>query len=809
MGNGHLPRSQERFMMSLRWFAAFGLALFLAAPAAHAQRGGLHVGYVYPAGGKQGSTFEAVIGGQFLGDVDHIYVSGGGVQAKIVELVRPITGREINELRIMMDELLARRAVVHDDFKALQNYRSFKGGKNAKNTKADKPDSAAADKEIEELKKKYAHATWTAADDRQIAEIRKKMSGAVRKPANPAISEILVLEMTVAADAAAGRRELRVGTPSTISNPLVFHVGQLPEFSAKASKSITEQKSAIAKTAVLKSHKKEAEMEITLPAVVNGQILPGAVDRYRLTARKGQRLVISAAARELIPYIADAVPGWFQATLALYDAQGKELAYVDDFRFNPDPVLYYVIPADGTYAIEIKDAIFRGREDFVYRITVGELPFLTGIFPLGGRAGQQTTVEAQGWNLAADRLTIDGRGGVPAIRGVEMRQDGFVSNSLPFAVDTLPECLEREPNDAPDKAQPVTLPVIVNGRIDRPDDTDVFRFQGQAGQEIVAEVLARRLDSPLDSVLTLTDAGGRQLAYNDDFDDKGAGLITHQADSYLRATLPADGTYYLRIADMQHQGGPEYAYRLRISPPRPDFDLRIVPSGLVSRLTSTVIATVYALRRDGFDGEIALALKDAPPGFTLSGGRVPAGENLVRLTLNAPAAAQSQPCNVRLEGRATIDGREVAHPVVPADDMMQAFEYRHLVPAQELKVAVTGRRGARARFKILNDMPIKIAAGGTARVKVDAPASKFLDNVRFELSDPPPGIAIQGTSPAPAGVEIILRCDAAAAKPGLKGNLLITVAPEKSRQPTKGKSKSPKEQARLILPAVPFEVVAP
>ena len=170
--------------------------------------------------------------------------------------------------------------------------------------------------------------------------------------------------------------------------------------------------------------------------------------------------------------------------------------------------------------------------------------------------------------------------------------------------------------------------MIVNGRIDRPGDTDVFRFEGKAGQEIVAEVYARRLDSPLDSLLTLTDAAGQQLAFNDDFEDKGAGLITHQADSYLRATLPADGTYYLRIWPTRSiRAARSMRYRLRISPPQARF--RVCGSCLPAwstRLTGTIVPiTVYALRRDGFDGEIALALKDAPPGFTLSGGRVPAG----------------------------------------------------------------------------------------------------------------------------------------------------------------------------------------
>jgi hypothetical protein len=72
--------------------------------------------------------------------------------------------------------------------------------------------------------------------------------------------------------------------------------------------------------------------------------LPADVDRYQFAARKGQQLVFAIKARELTPYLADAVPGWFQATVTLYDAQGKELAYADDYRFHPDPVLCYQVP---------------------------------------------------------------------------------------------------------------------------------------------------------------------------------------------------------------------------------------------------------------------------------------------------------------------------------------------------------------------------------------------------------------------------------------------------------------------------------
>ena len=37
--------------------------------------------------------------------------------------------------------------------------------------------------------------------------------------------------------------------------------------------------------------------------------------------------------------------------------------------------------------LEIGDALSRGREDFVYRLTVGELPLIESVFPLGATAG--------------------------------------------------------------------------------------------------------------------------------------------------------------------------------------------------------------------------------------------------------------------------------------------------------------------------------------------------------------------------------------------------------------------------------------
>ena len=96
--------------------------------------------------------------------------------------------------------------------------------------------------------------------------------------------------------------------------------------------------------------------------------------------------------------------------------------------------------------VEIRDSIYRGREDFVYRITLGELPYVTSIFPLGGPAGAQTTVELKGWNLPVTTLTLTNT--EPGIYPLSVRKEDRISNHVPFAVDTLPECLEQEPNNS-------------------------------------------------------------------------------------------------------------------------------------------------------------------------------------------------------------------------------------------------------------------------------------------------------------------------------------------------------------------------
>src|SRR5262249_26581260 len=137
--------------------------------------------------------------------------------------------------------------------------------------------------------------------------------------------------------------------------------------------------------------------------------------------------------------------------------------------------------------------------------------------------------------------------------------DGF-TNPVLLEVDELPEFLE---SDVPSSAAPnsITLPAILNGRIRRPAETDRWSFAGRKGDIWHLDLMAARLDSPLDSVLILTDEEGRELLRADDI---GPG----ETDSRCVFTVPADGTYTISIADrFASRGGDRFAYRLRVTPP--------------------------------------------------------------------------------------------------------------------------------------------------------------------------------------------------------------------------------------------------
>lgn len=127
---------------------------------------------------------------------------------------------------------------------------------------------------------------------------------------------------------------------------------------------------------------------------------------------------------------------------------------------------------------------------------------------------------------------------------------------LPFVVGDLPEFIETEPNSRPELAERVTLPVVVNGQIAGERDEDYFVFAADAGAVVVCDVMAGRIGSLLDPVVTVTDAKGRRVAVQE---------VRIGPDPVVAFRVPGTGDYRLHVANLGFGGGPAYVYRATLS----------------------------------------------------------------------------------------------------------------------------------------------------------------------------------------------------------------------------------------------------
>jgi len=307
---------------------------------------------------------------------------------------------------------------------------------------------------------------------------------------------------------------------------------------------------------------------------------------------------------------------------------------------------------------------------------------------------------------------------------------------------------------------------------------DVYSFKGQKNQTIVAEVTARRTGSPMDSMIELTDSTGKVLIMNDDFPDKSEGLITHLADSYFTYKLPAAGTYFIKICDIQNKGGEDYFYQLRLSAPIPDFKLRLVPSGIIISQGGSGIITAQVLRKEGFNGEINLSLINAAKGVSLDGAIIPANQDQFQLTISLPGFIPLGITTLQIEGTAKIGNKIIHHDLVPAEEMIQAFSYKHLVPAKEFVVDVTEKANVIVSHQISGNNILHIPKGGSVDIGMDINRGEgFNDKLKFVLVNPPKGITLteKQITEKDKKISITIKSNDKECKTGFKGNLIFQV----------------------------------
>jgi len=436
-------------------------------------------------------------------------------------------------------------------------------------------------------------------------------------------------EAAIADDAEPGVRWWRVWNSQGIVPSMKFVVGDLPE--------VVEEEIDGAPLPV----------KVPLPVTINGRIFPREdVDAWTFDARAGQVITCDVSAARL------GMP--LEARLELRDPDGNRIAESMDV-IGGDPRLTFTAPTDGVYEARIHDVKFGGLQNYVYRLTLATGPFVESVFPLGGRRGSTVNVELRGANLPAEPVAVALPSTEQSLYVARITLGEAQTNPVTFELDDLPEVIEPAGASRGGAAIPVVLPVVLNGRIGEPDEQDHWSFEAKAGDSWEFDVRASRLGSPLDSVLTILDGGGKPLATADDRSDG-------QTDALLTWSAPSDGRYIVRVEDrLVSRGDSYFAYRLRVArrSASPDFELSIPTDAVIVERGAEVKLKVAARRAQGFEGEIALEFNGLPTGVTVSGASIPEKKSEAEVTLRAEKSAAVAIARVEVIGKSRIGETEL------------------------------------------------------------------------------------------------------------------------------------------------------
>ena len=191
-----------------------------------------------------------------------------------------------------------------------------------------------------------------------------------------------------------------------------------------------------------------------------------------------------------------------------------------------------------------------------------------------------------------------------------------VSNSRPFQISTGEEIRDNGANRSLDTAQEVAVGSVVTGT-NEASNIDYYKVHLTAGQRVIADCWAHRLDSKANVSLVLFDAGGTQIAVSHDHNGY---------DPLLDFTAVTEADYTIGVYDFVYGGGGDHSYRLHVSS-NPVVDY-VIPSAGAAGSNGT---------------------------YTIVGRNLPGGKPLEGVTLNG-AQLQSIQANIQIPAADGVSG---------------------------------------------------------------------------------------------------------------------------------------------------------
>jgi len=536
--------------------------------------------------------------------------------------------------------------------------------------------------------------------------------------------------VTIGADVPPGVHEARAVAPLGVSSARAFTVSPLPEVVRGA-----------ANTSLVTA------FPLPTGTIVNAAATPQAIDHYAVDLAAGQRVVVDCAAR--------GVDSKLQPVLIVADGEGRDL-----LAERRGGVLDFTATTAGRHLVKIHDLSFQGGPAFFYRLVVHDASALAkGAIP--PRQPSTRPVHAFSWPPE----------GLPADAALR----------------------EQEP-DGPASPQRITLPCDIAGSFFPAADTDVFEFEAAKGEQWWIEVGSARLGAPtnpavvvqrvtaadpqLVDVVELGDIAPPLKPSTNGYSYDGPPYDTGSADLLGRLEIAETGTHRLALRDLfgGTRDDPRAVYRLVIRRAAPDValvgwglhmelrngDRAALSKPLALRGGATVAVEVVALRRDGFDGPVTLAVEGLPAGVTAAGLSIPAGQSRGMVLLTAADTAPRAVVPIRFVGRAEIAGRTVERPCPiasmawPVRDASQEIPLPRLV--SDVVLSVGGTEAAPLSLRAPAGGAIEVAADGTLAVPLTVARRAELSGAAVQMKTM--GAGFEKAAP----FELQLTADAAEAK---------------------------------------------
>lgn len=425
-----------------------------------------------------------------------------------------------------------------------------------------------------------------------------------------------------------------------------------------------------------------AAQELTLPIAVDATCDGPTSDWFRFTGKQGQRIALEA--------VASRFGSDLDLLLTVFDPAGNELASIDDdLNTRGDPRAAVTLPADGAYAIEVRDSRYRAGR---YRLRVGDFPVIQSVYPLAGHAGKSQlfglAVDASPLPLVAGKTLPEGVGQTTPISA--KLPGGASSGWITLRASQSTEILEGTFAADAESPTPAVVPAAFNGRFETPGDTDTFEFTMNKGDRISFRGVGRTYGSPAIPLIRILNAAGAKLAESP--------VPENDEDLVVEFAAPDNGTYRLQTTDLLGRGGGSFAYRIE-SQPAPGFGLVFKNEPPNNRTLHAFGAgegawtiDVVSARRGGYNGPITLSLETDRPGFKVFNEVIGEGKNETKMYVVAPAdLAKGEYVELRVVGKATI-GNDTVSAVASNAVQIKAAKPQWAVPPGWLegRIAVVG-----------------------------------------------------------------------------------------------------------------------